>query len=598
MSNIFQSVQGEKIRHNNFPLSHENLLTGRIGHLIPVQCDEVVPGDIFRQTNAFLMRFSPLSAPAMVRFNVHFHTFYVPFRIITPETSRESTYERFIKSIGKHSSEVPDLPYLYGDVTNVPGTNPFSVGQLGDYLGYPTNLSSAEIKPSLRLSALPFLAYQRIYQDFYRRDQIEKEAVYPSNLGAIDIEFDAIQNTDDDFGQLSENQREATLRDLFTLQVRNYERDYFTSALPEPQFGDEVTVGDASINWVGNDNNNFFTDILTGATVYNYGNYPNSSGIYDARWSPNNTQTVGILSVSPSGNDVNNGVAYPISVSGTFDGEALAESMRVNPITINEFRLAMQLQGLKEKINRVGTRYLEIMEGIYGVRVPDARLQRPIYLGGYKTPVNVGSVMQTSESDKSKQGTLTGQMSAGGSNTLCKGNYMFVEHGYLMTIMSITPRTSYYGGIPRKFMKRYPEDFYLPQFDHLGEQPIYNLELFCPDDLVDGGTSPFNEETGEEGNPNNGIFGYTPRYSEYKSAFSSVHGEFRTTLDNWHVSRDFDRTPGLNPDFIKADPADFDRLFQFEDIENTSNEHFQCQIYFDIVAKRNMSKYSTPYTLY
>ena len=580
MSNIFQNVVTSRKKYNNFNLGREVLLSGQIGKLIPVQCDEVVPGDHFQQSAAFLTRFAPLSAPAMARFNVHFHTFYVPFRIITPETSRESTYERFIKSIGKHSSEVPVLPHFFGDGTATP-LKPFTVGTLYDYLGFPTDCE--QIFEEARISALPFLAYQRIYQDFYRRDQIEPEVVYPSNFVGVDVEEGPTTTLNGDYPELEDGQLEATIADLFKLQTRNYERDYFTSALPSPQFGDEVSIGDGIVNWIGDTS-------LTGDMTLIADDYPMqiyqttgfNSGQNNAVWLNDNGTT---YLMNPSSGSTP--YAIGSNIKGSFNMNITDTSgieLKTNPITVNEFRLAMQLQGLKEQINRVGTRYLEIMEGIYNVRVPDARLQRPIYLGGFKNSVTIGSVMQTSESDKTPQGTLTGQMSAAGSDRLVNGGYEFKEHGYLMTIMSITPRTSYYGGMPRKFTKIYPEEFYLPAFDHLGEQEIYNSELYVGVELY--------------GDFRTKAFGYTPHYAELKSAHSTVHGEFRTTLANWHVSRSFDEQPNLNAEFIKAEPQDFDRIFEFQDVANTSNEHFYMQIYFDVRAKRNMSKYSTPYTLY
>lgn len=575
MSNsIFQNVMSEKIRYNNFPLGREVLLSGQIGKLIPVQCDEVVPGDIWKQNAAFLCRFSPLSAPAMARFNVHFHTFYVPYRIITPENSRESTYEKFIKSIGKHKDEVPVLPYLYGDPTFF-----FGIGSLADYLGYPTTQRVYTIPEEDRITVMPFLTYQRIYQDFYRRDQLEREIVYPTSLSCVDLTNSTF---DGEFDDLEANQDMATVDDIFELRTRNYERDYFTSALPEPQFGDEVAIGDGNINWmtmpesldIGVDFDGIIQQYAQGSQ--------SQTGAFLHTVNPSATPSQIVpyhLSSALGAGDV-----WNIQGTSPFTnemGEAIASHLQGNAITINEFRLAMQLQGIKEKINRVGTRYLEIMQGIYGVKVPDARLQRPIYLGGFKNPVTIGSVMQTSQTtETSAQGTLTGQMSASGTNTLCSGGYQFKEHGYIMTIMSITPRTSYYGGMPRKYMKRYPEEFYLPDFDHLGEQAVYTGELYY------------------DGNNTKREFGYQLRYAELKSSLSTVHGEFRTTLDNWHVSRDFDEAPSLNPSFIKADPEDFDRIFAFQNVEGTSNEHFQMQIYIDSVVKRNMSKYSTPHTLY
>lgn len=580
-NNPFQHVVGEKKRYNNFPLGREVLLSGQIGKLIPVQCDEVVPGDRWNQSAAFMCRFTPLSAPAMARFNVHFHTFYVPYRIITPETSRESTYEKFIKSIGKHSDEVPILPYVYG-YTRQNGVELFGIGSLADYLDYATG--TFQIPSAHRITALPFLAYQRIYQDFYRRDQIEVEKVFPCDIHAINMSQMSTGIFEDPwpdavYDDIEDGQERASAFDLFTLQTRNYERDYFTSALPEPQFGDEVAIGDGNINWIGAQNTPFAFDPADyTAQIYTSLAYPADT---DAMFQPEGTR-------SYLGADVGSNFDKTLKISNNSMqgfasfGQAFADNLQANSITINEFRLAMQLQGIKEKINRVGTRYLEIMQGIYGVRVPDARLQRPVFLGGFKNPVTIGSVMQTSQTtETSVQGTLTGQMSASGSNRLCNGGYEFKEHGYIMTIMSITPRTSYYGGMPKKYMKYLPEQFYLPQFDHLGEQSISKAELYYKGNETDVGD-----------------FGYQLRYAEYKSAQSTVHGEFRTTLDNWHVSRDFDEAPALNPSFIKAEPEDFDRIFAFQNVEGTSNEHFQMQVYIDVVSKRNMSKYSTPYTLY
>lgn len=606
MSNIFQNVVSEKKkRYNNFNLSREVLVSGQIGKLIPVQCDEVVPGDFFNENAAYLMRFAPLSAPAMARFNVHFHSFYVPYRIITDEAGRESTWERFIKSIGKSSEEVPVLPFIHGDVGSQI-FQLFDVGTLWDYLGYPILTKSLTLNEDDRISIMPFLAYQSIYQNFYRRDQLEEELIFPINVGGISTNGLSTVNswTDDDVVtfdgiQLEDNQVFARKGDIFRLRTRNYERDYFTSALPEPQFGDEVAIGDGLVNWIGDTSQTlaasfeFDRDIFQSQLSVDTSTVTTSSPLeinaFVAKYPDVNN------SLLSYGFDIDSPVSFlgstfnlqtDISGPGSFElsktsGEKLASRLQSNTFTINELRLAMQLQAIKEKINRVGTRYLEIMEGIYGVRVPDARLQRPIYLGGFKAPATIGSVMQTSETLNTPQGTLTGQMSSSATNRLCNGRYMFVEHGYLMTIMSVTPRTSYYGGIPRKYTKSMPEDFYLPQFDHLGEQEIKKRELYF-------GANDADNET----------FGYTPRYAELKSALSSVHGEFRTTLENWHVSRDFDSAPSLNPDFIQADPQDFDRIFQFQNIERTSNEHFYCQIFLDVRAKRNMSKYSTPYTFY
>ena len=587
MSNIFQNVKSPRKRYNNFNLGRENLLSGQIGKLIPIQCDEVVPGDRWKQSVGFLLRFAPLSAPAMARFNVHFHSFYVPNRIITTENSNESTFEKFVKSIGKDSSEVPTLPrfvcsgsMLLSDDTLDAGYFNYSmckVGSLWDYLGLPTSELGSDWKYKDTINALPFFAYQKIYNDFYRRDQIEPEIMFPVNVG--NIEFNRFSSSDFDYNS-DDTEHTWKFGELFKLRSRNYERDYFTSALPTPQFGEDVSI-DGSISWIGGLAGSQLTGNITLAGAQIYGNYGdtftnNQSAVFYG------SQTSDPLLPSVDGSPLNRQIiSSQQSIISQQSGKDLASNI-ASAITVNQLRLAIQLQGIREKINRGGTRYLEIMQSIYGVTVPDARLQRPIYLGGCKNPVSIGAVVQQSESQNTPQGTLTGKATAAGGSNLFSMGYEFKEHGYLLTIMSVTPRTSYYGGIPRKFSKKYPEQFYLPDLDHLGEQEISTQELY------------YDFSSNDEPR----TFGYSPHYSEYKAALSSVHGEFRTTLDNWHVSRDFDEVPSLNTEFIHIEPDDVNRIFEFENIENTSNEHFYAQIYIDAVAKRNMSKYSTPWTLY
>lgn len=633
MSNIFKNVSTPKLPYNNFPLGFENLLSGQIGKLIPIQCDEVTPGDRFNQSIGFLLRFAPLSAPVMARFNVHFHSFYVPNRIITPETSRESTWERFVKSIGKDETEVPDLPYIVADV-NAPRTTyeqwlelagdggvafpaDFETGSLWDYMDLTPidrNLEPLKSSPDRylvhipyenRLLALPFFAYQYIYNDFYRRDQIEKEIPMPVNVGKIDL-FDYSSFVEDvTFGNTEtyteDDERYWKFKDpdlakfydeLFKLRTRNYERDYFTSALPEPQFGDDVLLNSGELSWIGQDST-FGLQIPLGATnLATLYSLAGAGSMQDAAFSALDAQNGYLPLLNTSPDNKTTYLSADLSSVRFTNAENFASNFNVGSISVNDFRIAIQLQGIREAINRGGTRYLEIMQSIYGVTVPDARLQRPVYLGGCKNPVDIGTVVQTSETKDTPQGTLTGKMQAVGGYHMFSTGYEFKEHGYLVTIMSVTPRTSYYGGTPRKFLKHYPEDFFLPQFDHLGEQEIQKRELFDRHFYEDA------PDVADKVAEIRETFGYTPRYAELKSGKSSVHGEFRTSLDNWHVARDFDSLPSLSPDFIKAEPEDFSRIFEFENIENTSNEHFYAQVYIDVVGKRRMSKYSTPWTLY
>ena len=650
MSSIFQSVATGRKRYNNFNLTCEYLCTGQIGALIPIQVDEVVPGDYFDEKVSFLMRFDPLSAPAMARMNVHFHSFYVPYRLLTPQTSRKSRWEEFMENIGSVGADIPILPnfkplsdvwtienaddvaYPYkgqglGGYYNQLLANEVAIGTLWDYLGLYSDkisdISGNEVLPTdypqPGLSLMPFLAYQLINDQWFRRDQIESPMAFPLNLGTLDIAD--LENADYVFDQKElEDSRvdELTnLHNIFALRFRNYERDYFTSALPEPQIGEDVPVGSNAVYAAADE----VLRIISRST--------RSTIAQDGTVNPDTTRiNLGFL-IEGSGEKYNNPdnveISYPSNSAGegvfgfaspggptsfsdlvgtpTYHGagnvppytfiqvdKPEVQGLYTTPITVNDLRIAVQLQGVREKVNRGGTRFIEIMQSIYHVGVDDLRLQRVQYLGGTKVPVQIGTVVQTSETnEQGKLGTLAGKALAAGGTSLFRTKREFNEHGYVVTLMSVTPRTSYFGGVARKWLKHDPIDFYVPDFDHLGEQEIYNIELYGANILGAGADSDRNYmET----------FGYTPRYAELKSSYGTVTGEFRDSLDNWHTARAFDDAPVLSPEFIKIDKEDVDRIFEFQNVANTSNSHFQCQTVITKKAKRNMSKYSTPFTFY
>lgn len=627
---ITQNIHDRKLFYNNFNLRHTHDTSGRIGKLIPVQATPVTAGDLFDESLEFNIRFAPLSAPAMARFNVHFHAFYVPYRILTPRNGQETTWEKHVMSVGQPLTDVPQLPCFYtsyphliddlpdkeggfDDGCEAPLREHFMTGSLWDYLklpiipnNYPDD-AVFDINPDELgvpgIIAFNFLAYLKIWNDWYRRDQIEEEVVFPLNLGRMDlvdffggsdyVEPENPKNVDTPF-KIS-----TFIHNLLTLRTRNYERDYFTSALPEPQFGDDVYLtGDSLQGLVGS---RISIDALNTTGIYGISNAVSSDHIIGLGFrDPDNTAwlTYGNANVPNTGHEV---VFYPNDDQqaithvglGAFDVTGIDGVTPTSLFTINELRLAMQLQGVRESINRGGTRYVEIMKSIHGVSVSDLRLQRPQYLGGIKSPISIGAVLQTSAStEDSPQGNMTGQGGTVGGNNLFRTKRIFEEDGVVMTVMSITPRTGYFGGIERQYLKHDPMDYFVPAFDRLGEQETYRAEL------------KFNIWKSAEAGVNNDsllddkFLGYNPRYEEYKAAYSTVTGEFRNTLDNWNVFRTFDRAPVLSPDFIHAEPEDFDRIFMFENVESTSNEHFYAQIYFDIKAKRPMSKYSTPITLF
>lgn len=625
MSRIFQNVTSPRPPRNNFNLSREVLTTGRIGNLIPVQCDLAVPGEFMKQDAEFLMRFAPLVGAAMARFNVHFHTFFVPLRLCTARDAETSGFEDFMLNVASSSEEIPILPRLVhgtNDEIELPNANSqayreeltmqdFAVGSLWDYLGLPViynqliaNHPSVTLYPRLwptkGISLMPFIAYQKIFNDWYRRDQIEKEVLLPRNCSEIDFDAElrkfslpidwndtAKYEGVDGYDYTNEDEaREFCIKNLFRLRQRNYERDYFTASLPEPQFGDEVYMGGGTDSGV--------SKFIGKVELDNIGVFARYRGAGSTAEEPFFVQNSAQMQYHfGSGSSV--GSTYKFAPVGT-DTQTLTltgDTTEFFPkISINDFRVAMQMQGVTEMLNRGGTRFKEFCNMIYHVDVPDARLQRVEYVGGFKAPVTIGTVVQTSETTENGTplGTLAGKATAAGYDVLSKGKKLVWEHGFYMTLMSVTPRTSYFGGIPRIFSLTDPIDFYVPAFDRLGEDAVYTRELYS-DIWDENGTSQ------DVNYDENEVFGYTPMYSYLKSSKSFVTGEFRTTLRDLHASRSFNKVPRLSPQFIKVMPEDFDRMFEFMDIDGTSNEHFYTEIVISQVAKKPMSKYSTPLTL-
>lgn len=549
MANIFNSIRMKRPRRNAFNLSYESKLTLNMGELVPIMCMPVVPGDKFRVKTESLVRLAPLVAPMMHRVNVFTHYFFVPNRLVWNQ------WEDFITK-GVDGDDVPVLPSLRLSPDLV-SSNPsafFGDGTLWDYLGLPSlkGVGGAEFpNPSpngvtapqnYRVSSLPFRAYQLIYNEYYRDQNLTDPVDISLNSGFED-----------------------TLHALNLLQLRRraWEKDYFTSALPWLQRGPEVTVpiqgsGDTldvkydrdvttTQRWVDSDLRSFENGVAYDATFSTEGNLHFSRLI-----------------------GVNGGVgnrAPELDPNGTL--KVNVDEMGIN---INDLRTSNALQRWFERNARGGSRYIEQILSHFGVRSSDARLQRPQFLGGGRMPISVSEVLQTSSTDEtSPQANMAGHGISAGINNGFK--HYFEEHGYIIGIMSITPRTGYQQGVPRDFTKFDNMDFYFPEFAHLSEQEVKNQELFLSSDI----------------NYNGGTFGYAPRYSEYKYHQSEAHGDFRGNLSFWHLNRIFEDKPNLNTTFVECKPSN--RVFATSEIED---DKFWVQMYQDVKALRLMPKYGTP----
>lgn len=531
----------------------------RMGELVPIFCQDVVPGDTFKLNTEILARFAPLVAPVMHRINMYTHFFFVPKRLCWDD------WKIFITG-GESGEEAPSYPRIKFN-SNRDTDQYFITGSLADYLGFPVkdslstsdgdNRFTGSGEYSFEIDALPFRAYNLIWNEYYRDQNLSDEVdIMKDSSGIVSI---------------GTGPAGVAVRSLLNLRKRCWTKDYFTSALPFTQRGGEVSLplyGDASLQ------------VQSGAGVP----LPNSTdrGVLTGVYSANKVyDSNGVNLLSGDITSVNGELkvgGQPGSIAdGSVNLNTIAESLdvdlsQVSAATINELRRAIKAQEYLEATARSGSRYIEYIKGIFGVNSSDARLQRPEYLGGGRQPVVISDVMQTSQTtDSSALGTPGGAAASLGKTHSFKK--YFEEFGYVIGIMSVLPVPAYQQGLPRQFTKFDRYDHYIPQFAHLGEQEVKSSELYF--------------DPTRAGNDN--LFGYAPRYAEYKFINSSVHGDFRTSLKYWHMGRIFSARPGLNANFVTSDPTD--RIFAVED---TDYDKLWVNIHHNCTALRPMPKYGTP----
>lgn len=508
--NIFNSIQLKKPKKNFFDLTHDVKLSTNMGEITPILCLECVPGDKFDLGCESIVRFAPMTAPVMHRMDVTMHYFFVPNRILW------RNWEKYITNNGPAGTGVEVVPpYItYSSGFATPAYAEYN--KFLDYMGVPPMISGGT---STRLNALPFAAYQAVYDNYYRDENL----IVPVEYSLIDGENFLTT---------------ADLDRLLKIRNRAWEHDYFTSSLPFAQKGAAVDIP--------------------------LGQISENAPIYYDQSTPVGTTLTG----TP------NNVFVPGSNSSSTSTDLFAATggLEVEPTTINDLRRAYRLQEWLEKNARGGTRYIESILSHFGVKSSDARLQRPEYITGVKTPVVISEVLNTSGTqDQLPQGNMAGHgISVSSGNS---GSYYCEEHGYIIGVMTVMPKTAYQQGIPRTFLKLDPLDFYWPSFANIGEQEVQVQELYA--------YTPNQTDT----------FGYVPRYAEYKYMPSRVAGDFRTSLDYWHLGRIFGSEPTLSQEFIECTPQETDRIFAVTDPDA---QKLYCHVLNKIKAVRPMPKYGTP----
>lgn len=515
---VFSHVKVKKPKSSTFDLSHQKKLSGKMGELIPIFCAETVPGDEFKINTAQLLRMAPMLAPIFHQITVYQHFFFVPNRLLW------DNWEGFITGgeDGTNSSVWPNVEF---------SSSTAIVGNLSDYMGIPDDFAY-----TAQVSALPFAAYGTIYNEYYRDENLITKKDFKC--------VDGTQGTTSDLTLLSRG----------TCLKRAWQHDYFTSALPWTQKGPEATIPlgtSAPISFVDNGRDK----------VYNQSGTFSSGVYYDLEAFGSGTSTA--EAVADMGGGTRNYIQYDNS------GNLETDLSAATAATINDLRSAFRLQEWLEKNARGGSRYIESILSHFGVRSSDARLQRPEFLGGGSVPIQVSEVLQTAPATGSSTplAEMAGHGIAVGSNANIE--YRCEEHGFIMGIMSIMPKTAYQQGLNKMWSREDRFDYFWPEFAHLGEQEVALKEIYTNTTTPDS------------------TFGYVPRYAEYKYLNDSVHGELKTTLDFWHLGRKFATAPGLNQTFIECDPSD--RIFAVQ-----GQEHIYAIINHKVMAKRPMPYFGTP----
>lgn len=525
----YSQVPHANVPRARFKRDYSLLTTMNEGDLVPIYCDEVLPADTAKIDLNALMRMSTPLYPVMDNCYCDFYFFFIPARLL---------WEHFENLMGQNDSSFWAEKTEYTTPKTTAPEGGWKVGTLADYFGIPTGVAN------LQVNSLPFRAYAKVWNEWFRDENLQQPVTMSKTDATTAGSNTGTNLTDAEAGGLP-------------LKVCKY-KDYFTSCLPSPQKGKAVKLpltGNAPIvgkNVDNGENIEYSLRVVDGGNVRVSDFYINAP---DIKY-PNGSTRVQ--------DESQNAFLY-------------ADLGTIQATNINELRQAIAVQHILERDARTGTRYKEYLQGAWGVTSPDARLDRSEYIGGYRLPININQVIQTSATDTTSP---QGNTAAFSMTTMSRNmaTYSATEHGFILGLAAVRVDHSYQQGLSRMWTRSTRFSYYDPMLANLGEQAVLNQEIYAQGNAVD-----------EE------VFGYQEAWADYRYRTNMITGEMRSdyaqTLDAWHYADKYTQLPKLSSEWIKEGTENIDRTIA---VQSDNSRQFICNFYFDQTWTRAMPIYSLP----
>jgi hypothetical protein len=519
-----------------------------VGDIVPFYVDEVLPGDTFDVKTSKVVRMQTLITPIMDNIYLDTYYFFVPNRLV---------WEHWKQFNGENteSAWLPSTEYSIPQLTAPSGG--WSVGTIADYMGIPTGVAN------LSVSALPFRAYALICNEWFRDENLCDPLVVPTGDATV-VGSNTVASVED------------YAKGATPYKAAKY-HDYFTSCLPAPQKGPDVMIG---LSGEANVFGNGYTLGWTNGTLTGGSRSGSALGDQNTKVGTllSGSTTAGSTNEMPGGDGKLWGIVQKSQVENPAYSGLIADLSTATSATINQLRLAFQIQKLYEKDARGGTRYTEILKTHFGVTSPDSRLQRPEYLGGNRVPININQVVQNSATVEGETplGNVAGYSVT--SDTHSDFRQSFTEHGFVIGVMVARYDHTYQQGIERFWSRKTRFDYYWPVLANIGEQAVLNKEIYAQ------GTAEDDE-----------VFGYQEAWGDYRYKPNRVTGEMRSqyaqSLDVWHLGDDYTKLPSLSSEWIVEDKTNVDRVLA---VTSTNANQLFADLYINNQTTRPMPMYSIP----